>query len=182
MESYMSKRKKLTVYLAGSMQFSPDFGEGWRKEITPFLESLGLEVLDPCKLEPEKLKNFRPNRLPKQVYNLHGEKVPIKYWHDLAETNDPKLYKRFLRMMRAVIHFDLDIVEQETDFIICLWDETTGKGAGTHSELCAAFRKNLPVYTVATCKMPAWAKGCCTEIFLTFDDLKKFLQEEYGND
>jgi hypothetical protein len=178
----MGKRSKISTYLAGSIQFSEDMGIGWRQEITPFLEKLGLEVLDPCKLEPEKMKNFRPNRLPPFTYNLHGEKVQIKTWHDLAETNDKRLYKRFQRMMRAVIHFDLDIVEQETDFVICLWTESTGRGAGTHSELCAAFRKNIPVYCIATCRMPAWAKGCCTEIFLNLEDLKKFLLEEYGED
>jgi hypothetical protein len=38
-----------TVYLAGSIHHIGDSGVGWRNVITPKLESMGLNVIDPCK-------------------------------------------------------------------------------------------------------------------------------------
>lgn len=35
-------------YLGGPMDRAPDGGKAWREEITPFLQSLGVVVLDPC--------------------------------------------------------------------------------------------------------------------------------------
>jgi len=38
----------MRTYLAGAMDRVPDGGTGWRKTITPSLQSLGVTVLDPC--------------------------------------------------------------------------------------------------------------------------------------
>jgi len=175
----MSKRKKLTAYLASGMENSKNLGAGWRAQITPFLEGLGLEVLNPCEFEPFQLKGLKPNRLPDVYTSLNGEKIKPKHWHELKNASENHLYDRFLKYMRRIIKYDIGIVERETDYVICFWDETTGKGAGTHSELTAAFMHNVPVYCVATCSMPAWAKACCTEIFLDFEALKTFMRDEF---
>ena len=39
------------TYLAGAMDRVKDGGIGWRNDITPFLEDMGVVVLDPCKKE-----------------------------------------------------------------------------------------------------------------------------------
>ena len=40
------------VYLAGAIEYAPDDGRGWRKEIGAFLRNdLGLAVFDPCERE-----------------------------------------------------------------------------------------------------------------------------------
>lgn len=171
--------KSLTIYLAGAMENADNLGADWRSTITPFLNKLGLKVLNPCEFEAEQLKGLQPNRLPEYFTDLHGNKIKPKYWHDLKNASEPNLYSRFLKYMRRIIHYDISLVEREVDFVICLWNQDTGKGAGTHSELTTAFLKNIPIYCVATCNMPAWAKACCSEIFLTFDSLKKFLLTEF---
>ena len=177
----MPKDKKLKVYLCGSIEASPDGGKGWRVELTPFLESLGLEVLDPCVLENDKLKNFQPNRLPDYYTDLDGKKIKVLHWHQLKNSKETHLYDRFLKYMRRIIKYDLKLVE-DADYLIVYWDEKTGKGAGSHSEVTWAFMKNIPVYCVASVDIPAWGKACMQKICLTFDDLKKFLQEEFGDD
>lgn len=41
----------MMFYLAGSIEYSPDLGKGWRAEITPLLKSLGHRVYDPAEDE-----------------------------------------------------------------------------------------------------------------------------------
>lgn len=174
--------QKLKVYLIGAMEAAPKLGAGWRNKLTPFLVELGLEVLNPVEFEPEQLKGLQPNRLPDSFITTTGTKKVPKFWHDLKLAKEPRLYNRFLKYMRRIIHFDINVVQNEADYIICHWDEATGKGAGTHSELTTAFLRNIPVYCVKDGPMPAWAMACCTEIFDNFDDLKEFLKEEFDYD
>ena len=173
--------QKLKVYLAGAMEKAQDLGAGWRKEITPFLEQeLQLDVLNPCEFEPHQLKGLQPNRLPEFYTDLHGQRVKPKHWHELKNASEKHLYNRFLKYMRRIIQYDINVVRYQANIVIVYWDECTGKGAGTHSELTDAFLNNVPVYCVAQSEMPAWTKACCTEIFLTFDALKEFLRDELG--
>ena len=171
--------KRKTVYLAGGMEAASELGSGWRSELTPFLEGLNLEVLNPCLFEAEQLRGFRPNRLP-TTHVVNGVETPLNYWHELKNSDNKHLYKRFLNYMQRIIAFDINVVQHNTDIVICYWDESTGKGAGTHSELTTAFLSGVPVYCVAACDMPAWSKGCCDKIFLNFEDLKKYLTKEYA--
>lgn len=155
-----------TTYLAGGIEKTTDFGTTWRNELTPFLEYINIEVLDPCKLEADKLKGFETN-----------ENLPegINHWHELKNSKDPLMMKRFKKYMSKIIHFDLDIIEEKTDFMIVYWNEATSKGAGTHGEVTLMKHLKRPVYCVATCELPAWIVGCCTEVFSNFDDLKTAL-------
>lgn len=45
--------RKPAVYLAGAMTYTPDRGGGWREQVSPKLQALGFEVLDPRNLEME---------------------------------------------------------------------------------------------------------------------------------
>ena len=45
----------MLFYLAGSIEYSPDLGKGWRAEITPLLQSLGHQVYDPALDEMKNL-------------------------------------------------------------------------------------------------------------------------------
>lgn len=170
----MSARRSLkpAVYLAGRMNRNNPADVQWRKELTPFLEELGFDILDPCDLEPAQLQGLRPNRLPEGV----------KHWHELRNSTDPAQVARFVKYMRRIIKFDLNIVKNITDIVIVLWDEGCRSGAGTHSEITVAFDVGKLVYCVATAELPAWAFGCCQEIFKSFDELKTFMKKEYGGD
>ena len=158
--------KNRTTYLAGGIEKTSDFGTTWRNRITPFLVAQGIKVLDPCKLEADKLTGFDTT-----------EDLPegIDHWHQLKNSKDPIMLKRFKEYMDAIIKFDLSIIVAEADFLIVYWDEATSKGAGTHGEITLMKFYGRPVYCVATCELPAWIVGCCTEVFENFDDLKAYL-------
>lgn len=175
-------KQKLSIYLAGGMEASNNLGAQWRENITPLLEELGLEVLNPVLFEPKQLKGLQPRKLPEFCTNDEGKKVKVSHWHDLKNATEPHLYGRFLKYMRRIIKYDINIVRNETDSVICYWSETTAKGAGTHAELTEAFLSNKEVYCVAHANMPAWAKACCTEIFKTFEELREFLTSEFGEE
>jgi len=174
--------KRMVVYLAGAMEKAADLGAGWRNELKPILEKLNLEVRDPCEFEPQQLKGLQPKRLPDYYTDLTGKKIKPKHWHELKNASEKHLYNRFLKYMRRIIHYDIKVVRHVADYVIVYWNEATSQGAGTHAELTEAFLKNIPVYCVAHSEVPAWAKACCTEIFLSFDDLKEYLKEEFEYD
>ncbi len=148
----------MLIYLSGSIEFSGDFGKGWRAEITPVLEGLGYSVYDPAADEQK---------------NLTGEEVAhFREW----KTSDPE---RFAEAVRKIIHWDLDIVEQQAGAVVCYWDELAGKGAGTQAEVTAAFRHGKPVYLVTTLpreRISGWILGCATRVFGGFEELREFLE------
>lgn len=175
----MDTKKKLVVYLAGAMEQAEDLGAGWRTAITPFLEKLNLDILNPCEFEPLQLKGLQPNRLPEYFTNINGERIKPRHWHELKNAQESSLYNRFLKYMKRIIQYDIKMIRHQVDCVVVYWTKDTAKGAGTHAELTEAFLRNIPVYCVANTDVPAWTKACCTEIFLTFDDLKKFLIDEF---
>ena len=172
------KRKK-SIYLCGAMEAEKDLGVGWRAKITPFLEKLGFNVLNPCDFEPQQLKGMKVNRLPKFFIDKNGKKVRPTHWHQLKNATEKHLYNRFLKYMRLIIKYDIDIVEKHSNYVVVFWNEKTGKGAGSHSELTSAFLKGVPIYCVLEGNIPAWARACCTEVFNSFDELKEFLVKEF---
>jgi hypothetical protein len=143
-------------YLAGSIEYSPDLGKGWRAEITPVLKALGHEVYDPAE---DELKNL-----------TETEAREFRTWKatDLG---------RFRRTIQKIIAYDLDLIEHQSDGIVCYWDQHAGRGAGTQGELTFAHRMGTPVYLI--CGMPVeqisgWLLGCATEVFASFEEFHAF--------
>jgi hypothetical protein len=165
-------KKKLSIYLAGAMEKANKLGSEWREAVTPFLEDLGLEVLNPVLFEPEQLRGLQPKRLPEGY----------THWHDLRHASDEHLRVRFKKYMRRIINYDINIVKSEADFILVLWDESAAKGAGTHAELTEAFLHNKPVYCVEYSPLPAWAYACCSHIRKNWDEMYKLLAQEFGDE
>lgn len=154
----------MLAYLAGAIEYAPDNGEAWRLEMSRFLISqLGHQVFNPCVeenhiLSPEEFKNFRKWK----TSNL----------------------KRFRETVRKLIQTDLDTLLNRVDYVVCLWDEHVLNGAGTHGELTMAYYQGIPVYMVSTLpreKMSSWIIGCTSELFDSFDELRKFLLHKYGS-
>ena len=144
-------------YLAGSIEYSPDLGKGWRARIKPVLTALGHEVYDPAE---DELKNLTET----EVREFRSWKAT-----DLG---------RFRQTVKKIIAYDLDLIEQRCDAIVCYWDEYAGRGAGTQGELTFAHRKGIPVYLI--CGVPVeqisgWLLGCATEVFASFDEFQEFL-------
>jgi len=170
----MSK-KAVTTYLVGGMEHANDLGAGWRDKLTPSLLELGLSVLNPCEFEPEQLKGLHVNRLPDKIITDAGKIIHPEHWHHLkyaprgsAEQN------RFIKYMQQIIDYDLNVVENEADFLICNWTKGAAKGAGTHSEITLARKLRKPIYLVLEkgVELPGWTLGCVgTNVFDNFDDL-----------
>ena len=146
----------MLFYLAGSIEYSPDYGKSWRAEITPLLKGLGHQVYDPAE---DELKNL-----------TREEAQEFRSWKasDLA---------RFQSAIRKIIAYDLDLIEHRADAIVCYWDRYAGKGAGTQGELTFAHRLGIPVYLI--CGMPhaeisGWLLGCATEVFAGFEEFRDF--------
>jgi nucleoside 2-deoxyribosyltransferase len=144
-------------YLAGPIEYSPDKGKAWRAMIAPILKRLGHEVYDPTLNELKGL--------------TESEAREFRQW----KTSD---LERFRRTVQKIIAYDLDLIEQRCDAIVCYWDQYAGRGAGTQGELTFAHRQGIPVYLV--CGMPVeqvsgWLLGCATEVFRSFEELQEFL-------
>ena len=148
------------VYLAGAIEFAPDGGKAWRRDMAGFISGqLGLPVFDPCHNEVAIMSE--------------EEKTGFRKW---KESDRP----RFLQVVRRIINHDLDNVLNHTEFIVCYWDRHVAGGAGTAGELTLAYRHGIPVYLVLgmpLARVSSWAAGCATEIFVSFDDLKRYLVE-----
>ena len=147
----------MLFYLAGSIEYSPDLGKGWRAMITPLLKSLGHEVYDPAEDEQKNLTE-----------------VEIREFRSWKQSDLP----RFQQTVRKIIAYDLDLIERESDAIICYWDRSAGRGAGTQGELTFAHRLEIPVYLVTGVpleEISGWLLGCATEVFLDFAGLYQFI-------
>jgi hypothetical protein len=157
----------MLAYLCGPIEFAPDGGKLWRRKLTPFLHNdLGHRVYDPA--EDEKK-------------NLTEEEAA--HFRDWKETD----VERFRRVVRKIIQYDLDIVENRADYLICC---LLGAGAavfsgGTSAELTFAYRCGIPVYLVTdapTKEISGWMLACADRVFPNVDELKKFLLERYGKE
>src|ERR1700681_2798591 len=104
-------------YLCAPIEFAADGGKMWRRNLTPFLQNeLGHRVYDPAEDEKKSLTDEE-----------------AAHFRDWKQTD----VERFRRVLRKIIYFDLDMIENQTDCVICYL--TGGASAmvsgGTPSEL-----------------------------------------------
>ncbi len=147
----------MLFYLAGSIEYAPDLGKGWRAVITPLLNSLGHRVYDPAEDERKNLTE-----------------VEVREFRSWKRSDLP----RFQRTVRKIIAYDLDLIERECDAIVCYWDRHARRGAGTQGELTFAHRLGIPVYLIAGMpvdEISGWLLGCATEVFADFAGFRDFI-------
>lgn len=155
----------MLAFLCGGMEYAPDGGRQWRERIRVWLqENLNHRAYDPAQeasriLSEEELRN-------------------LSVWKrtDL---------ERYRKVLRHIINHDMDVMENQADYVICYWDEAAARGGGTQAELTTAYRKGIPIYWVA--EMPVeqisgWVLGCADKGFSSFDELKSFLAANYGKE
>jgi len=151
----------MLAYLAGAIEYSPDLGRGWRREVTVFLrDDLGHDVYDPAEDERKSL--------------TEEEQKNLRAW----KRTD---FDRFQIAIRKIIEWDLDLVAC-CDYIVCFLDEHALKGGGTSAELTFAHRRGIPVYMVTPLPIPeisGWMLGCCTRVFPGFDELRNYLKNHH---
>jgi nucleoside 2-deoxyribosyltransferase len=157
----------MLAYLCGPIEFTSDGGKMWRRKLTPFLvNELGHRVYDPAEDERKSLTD-------EEVANFRGWK-----------TTD---VERFRRVVRKIIQFDLDLIENQADYVICHLGEGPQPGVssgGTPAELTFAYRKGIPVYLVMSAppeQVSGWMLACADRVFGSVDELKAFLTERYGS-
>jgi hypothetical protein len=155
----------MLAYLSGPIEFAHDGGKMWRRKLTPFLrEQLGHRVYDPAEDE-------RKNLTEEEAAHFRGWKAA-----------DPE---RFRRVVRKIIAFDLDLIENKTDYLICFWPSADAQSGGTPAELTVAHRKGIPVYLVTPLpveQISGWMLGCSDQLFPSVESLKEFLAARFSKE
>ena len=118
----------MLAYLCGPIEYAEDGGRLWRRKLAPYLrEQLGHRVYDPAEDERKNLTR------KKSRISASGRSTDLD---------------RFRRVVRKIIAFDLEIIENASR----LRDLLLGRGGAqerrTSAELTVAHRKGIPVYLV----------------------------------
>jgi hypothetical protein len=154
----------MMAYLCGPIEFAEGGGKLWRRKLTPFLrDTLGHRVYDPAE---DELKSL-----------TEEEAAHFREW----KSTD---VERFRRTIRKIVAFDLDLIENKADYLICYWDAGATSG-GTSAEMTLAYRKNLPVYLVTPLpldQISGWMLGCSDHVFSSIEELKEFLTVRFGRE
>jgi hypothetical protein len=155
--------RKLRTYLSGGMEYAVKEGIDWRKMMEDWVKGeLEHSVFNPNSESEKYLKR----RLPKD--NLRQLK-----FSDI---------EKFQNAVRGIVRIDSSEIAKRSDYVICYWDRSAKRGAGTKGELTIARLFNKPVYMVTRMRktsIPGWVLGCTSEIFRSFGELKVFLRKKY---
>jgi hypothetical protein len=150
----------MKAYLSGGMEYSSGEGIGWRRELQSWLES--------------ELQHgvFNPNVESDRYFNLHHPGIDFRK----LKFDNTALYTEIIRHL---VEIDCREIADNSDYIVCFWDEGAARGAGTKGELTMAKFFNKPVYLVTSFPrhdIPGWVLGCTTHFFADFGSLKEFLK------
>jgi len=161
---HVNSPKTLRAYLSGGMEFAKGEGIDWRMDMDAWIRK----------------------KLHHTVYNPNVEsnaflsrKLPNGRFRDLKQQDAD----RYVHLVRELIDMDSHEIAEKTDYVVCNWDESAQRGAGTTGEVTLARFAQKPVYMVATMpltEIPGWVLGCTTRMFQSFEELKSFLLETYS--
>lgn len=143
-----SERKHI-IYLAGAMQYSPDGGKKWRRNLKSLLNDRGYYCIDPTKEE--------------DVLLLEDG------WKNSLSNN----FNKFQKNMQTIINHDLYFVDM-SDHVICNYDDFAGGGTFHEIGECFLKKKNLYLLNLKNIplhKMSWWALGCCTKVVSSYEGL-----------
>lgn len=148
------------VYLAGAMDRVADRGNGWRDNITPFLEELGVVVFNPIK---------KPTIIGQEDEATHKLKIKLKTEHNYDELSE---------LMKVIRGVDLRLVDI-SDFLIVNLDLDVHP-CGTLEEIFWANRQKKPIIVhmvQGKQSAPDWLFGTIPHqmIFSSWDEVKNYL-------
>jgi hypothetical protein len=145
------------------MEYARNEGVDWRSTMEKWIvRELGHSV-------------FNPNSESKRYLKKKLPKVSLR---ELKFTDMDK----FQSIVRGIVKLDSEEIAKRSDYIICYWDRSAQRGAGTKGELTVARFFNKPVYMVSNIQrtnIPGWILGCTSQMFESFKDLKDFLRTKY---
>lgn len=149
------------VYLAGAMDRVADRGAGWRDNITPFLENLGVIVFNPIK---------KPTIIGQEDAETHKYKIKLKQEQKYTELSE---------VMKTIRSVDLRLVDI-SDFLIVNLDLDIHP-CGTYEEIFWANRQKKPIIihmVQGKVSTPDWLFGTIPHemIFSSWDDIKQYLE------
>lgn len=158
----MNRLQGQRVYLAGAMDRVADRGAGWRDNITPFLESIGITV-------------FNPLKKPTEVGKENEEVCKLK-----NEYKSQEKYEELSNLMKIIRSVDLRLVDI-SDFLIVNLDLDTHP-CGTYEEIFLANRSKKPVVVhmeQGKIHAPDWLFGTIPHqmIFSTWEELKNYISD-----
>jgi hypothetical protein len=155
----------MLAYLCGAIEFAEDAGQLWRRKLAPFLrDQLGHRVFDPA-------EDYKKCLTEDEIASYRG-------W----QTTD---LDRFRRVVRRIIAFDLDLIENKADYLILYSDSPVIQDGGTPAALTAAHRKGIPVYLVTHLpveQIDGWILGCSDQVFSSIESLKEFLVSRFSRE
>jgi nucleoside 2-deoxyribosyltransferase len=148
------------VYLAGAMDRVKDRGNGWRDQITPFLQELGVIVFNPIK---------KPTTIGQEDEQTHKHKIQLK---------TQQKYDELSSLMKTIRSVDLRLVDI-SDFLIVNLDLDIHP-CGTYEEIFWANRQKKPILVhmvQGKQHAPDWLFGTIPHefIFSSWIDLKQYL-------
>jgi len=157
----MNRLSNQRVYLAGAMDRVPDRGNGWRDNITPFLESLGVIVFNPIK---------KPTSMGKEDEQVQVLKKSYK---------DSQDYDELSKLMKTIRSVDLRLVDI-SDFLIVNLDLETHP-CGTLEEIFWANRQKKPIIihmVQGKQNAPDWLFGTIPHemIFSSWNEIQNYLE------
>jgi len=159
------KYPRANVYLSGGMQHAKNLGAGWRISCSNKLKLMEYFPLDITALDIAYQKN-------------HGA------LYDMVSAEDVLRRKSDIR--KHFVYTDLQLILNDSDALIVLYDQSVRRGAGTISECQVAYNNDIPVFLVSAYndwskEVPGWLQALSTKIFLSFDELYKYFDKlPYG--
>ena len=158
----MSRLKRQRCYLAGAIDRVPDRGTQWRDHITPFLQSLGVEVFNPLK---------KPTNLALEDEQTAAYKKKLK---------KSKKYDELAELMKNIRAVDLRMVDV-SDFLLVNLDLETHP-CGTLEEIFWANRQKKPIIihmVQGKVSTPDWLFGTVPHymIFSDWSSVQEYLMQ-----
>ncbi len=163
----MNRLKNQRVYLAGAMDRVADRGNGWRDNITPFLDSLGIIVFNPIK---------KPTTIGLEDFQTHQLKIKLK---------QEQKYDELSHIMKTIRSVDLRLVDI-SDFLIVNLDLDIHP-CGTYEEIFWANRQKKPIIihmVQGKTNAPDWLFGTIPHemIFSSWLDIQNYLNQINSSD
>ena len=121
----MNNLSGMRTYLVGAMDRVADGGVGWRNRITPILQNLSIQVIDPCDKPIESTKEGPNTRTVIDYYKKTGQFDKIRKEYGHIRNAD----------LRCVDVSDFLIVNINMDVHMC----------GSYEEIATANRQKKPI-------------------------------------
>jgi hypothetical protein len=147
------------------MEYAEGEGRHWRSEMQQWLKF------------HLKHRSFNPNEESKKYLS---KRIDEERFRKLKSTD----FETFSKLVRGIVALDSSTIARRVDYVICYWDESAQRGAGTQGEVTLAKYFGKPVFLVSSLpadQIPAWIIGCSSKIFRSFEELKAELSQRYSD-